>query len=98
LRAVAESLPVIEALCPVTVGFAAAGRILEDVSFINASGLVRRGAIRRVGAPALAFFERAEWMQAWFPRSADEVTRLCGRLHTRLDQAAGASLDVARAV
>jgi hypothetical protein len=98
LRAVAESLPAIEALCPVTVGFAAAGRILEDVSFINASGLVRRGAIRRVGAPALAFFERAEWMQAWFPRRADEVTRLCGRLHARLDQAAGASLDVARAV
>jgi hypothetical protein len=85
LRAVAESLPAIERLCPVTAGFAAPGRILHDVSFINASGLVRRGAIRRVGAPPLAFFERDEWMRAWFPRQANEVIRLCRRLHAIFD-------------
>jgi len=95
LRAVAESVPAVEALCPVTVGFAAPGRILRDVSFINASGLVRRGAIRRVGAPPLAFFERPEWIAAWFPRHADEVTRLSRRLHALLDGAPGASHGVA---
>jgi len=86
LRAVAESIPAIEALCPVTVGVAAPGRILHDVSFINASGLVRRGAIRRAGAPPLAFFERPEWMRAWFPTQVDAVTRLCRRLHPLLDR------------
>jgi hypothetical protein len=98
LRAVAESVPAIEALCPVTAGFAAPGQILRDVSFINASGLVCRGAIQRVGAPPLAFFERPEWMAAWFPRQIDEVTRLCRRLHALLDGAADASPGVAHAV
>jgi hypothetical protein len=98
LRAVAESVPPIAALCPVTVGFAAPGQITRDVSFINASGLVRRGAIRRAGAPPLAFFERAEWMTAWFPERAEEVTRLCRRLHALLDDVPGASAGVARAV
>jgi hypothetical protein len=85
LRGVAESIPAIQRLCPITVGFAAPGRILDDVSFINASGLVRRGAIRRVGAPPLALFEREEWMAAWFPRSRDEVMTLCRRLHGMID-------------
>jgi hypothetical protein len=98
LRAVAESVPKIERLCPVTVGFAAPGCILRDVSFINASGLVRRGAIRRLDAAPLAFFERPEWMHVWFPRHADEITRLCRRLHAILDDASGASVGVARAV
>ena len=97
-RGVAESVPAIERLCPVTVGFAAPGRILRDVSFINASGLVRRGAIRRVGASPLAFFERPEWIAAWFPGSADEVTRLCRRLNALVDAPPGASVGVARAV
>jgi len=100
LRAVAESVPAVERLCPVTIGFAAPGRILEDVSFINASGLVRRGAIRRAGAPPLAFFERPEWMRAWFPSGAAEIVRVCRRLHALLDTPAraGASLGAARAV
>src|SRR5207248_10898375 len=76
LRAVADSLHTFAAF-PVTAGFAAQGRILDDVSFINASGLVRRGAIRRVGAAPLAFFEREEWMHAWFPRHAADVTHVC---------------------
>ena len=84
LRAVAESLDGIRALCPVSVGVAAGGRMLEDVSFINASGLARRGAIRRAGAPPLAFFEREEWMRAWFPGYDAEVTRLCQRLSALL--------------
>ncbi len=84
LRAVAESLDGVRAICPVTAGVAARGRILDDVSFINASGLARRGAIRRAGAPPLAFFEREEWMRAWFPGYADDVTRLCRQLNARL--------------
>jgi hypothetical protein len=81
LRGVAASLAPIAALCPVTAGLAAPGRLLEDVSFINASGLVRRGAIRRAGQPPLAFFERPEWMRAWFPADHVELTALCRHLH-----------------
>ena len=98
LRGVAESVPAVARLCPVTIGFAAPGRILTDVSFINAGGLVRRGAIRRAGASPLAFFERPEWMQAWFPACAAEVVGVCRRLHALLDGPAGASFGAARAV
>jgi hypothetical protein len=86
LRAVAESLADVARLAPVTAGFTAAGRILDDVSFINASGLVRRGAIRPVGEQPLAFFERPEWMEAWFPGYHDEVLALCRELNARLEK------------
>ncbi len=85
LRCVAETLPSIEALCPVTPGLAAPGRILEEVSFINASGLVRRGAIRRAGGTPLAFFERPAWIHAWFPGHADEILDCCRRLAGMLE-------------
>ena len=85
LRGVAESLRSIQALCPITVGFAALGRILDEVSFINAAGLVRRISIRRAGQPSLAFFDRPAWMHAWFPGYADEVIALCRRLHALLE-------------
>jgi hypothetical protein len=85
LRGVAESLPALRALCPVTCGFAAPGRLLDDVSFINATGLVRRGAIRRAGASPLAFFERPEWMHAWFGTAAAEIIERCARLHALLE-------------
>ena len=85
LRGVAESLHSIQALCPVTIGFAAPGRILDEVSFINAAGLVRRMSIRRVGQPSLAFFDRPEWMHAWFPGYAAEVIAACRRLNALLE-------------
>ena len=81
LRAVADSLTSVAAMAPVSAGVAAAGRILEDVSFINASGLVHRGAIRRSERASLAFFERPEWMEAWFPGYAEEIVKLCRELH-----------------
>jgi hypothetical protein len=84
LRAVAESLPRVAALCPVSAGFAAPGRLLEEVSLINASGLFRRGAIRRAGAPPLAFHERPEWIRAWFPHHADQVIALCREIADRV--------------
>ena len=77
LRAVGESLAEIGKLAPIEAGFVAHGRLLEDVSFINASGLVRRGAIRRTDQPPLAFHERPEWMRAWFLDNADNVTTHC---------------------
>lgn len=85
LRAVADSLGPVAALCPVTAGIAAAGRILHDVSFINASGLVLRVAIRRPGRPPLAFFDRPEWLLAWFPRAHAEVLALCRQLNALLE-------------
>ncbi|HEX4996239.1 MAG TPA: hypothetical protein VFX87_14745, partial [Methylomirabilota bacterium] len=85
LRGVAESIVAVAALCPVTAGVAAPGRRLHDVSFINASGLVRRVAIRRAGLPPLAFFERPEWLRAWFPEVHAEVLAVCRRLNALLD-------------
>jgi adenine/guanine phosphoribosyltransferase-like PRPP-binding protein len=85
LRAVAESLAQVAELAPVTAGFAAPGRMLDDVSFINASGLVKRGAIRLSGRPPLAFYERPEWMEAWFPSDHAEITALCRELAATLD-------------
>ena len=93
LRGVAESVPPLAALCPITVGVAAPGRILRDVSFLNATGLVLRVAIRRRGAPALAFFDRPEWIRAWFPGRADEILDLCRRLNALLEAAPDPSTD-----
>jgi hypothetical protein len=85
LRGVAESIAAVAALCPITAGVAAPGRMLHDVSFINASGLVRRIAIRRPGQPALAFFDRPEWIRAWFPRTHEQVLALCRKLNALLE-------------
>jgi hypothetical protein len=90
LRGVARSIAAIAARCPITAGVAAPGRLLEDVSFINASGLVRRVAIRRRGLPPLAFFDRPEWIRAWFPATHREVLALCARLNALLEPATGA--------
>jgi hypothetical protein len=87
LRAVGDSLASVAKLCPIDAGFVAHGRLLEDVSFINASGLVRRGAIRRAGQTPLAFYERQEWMSAWFPKDAEEVTARCAALARLLGEA-----------
>jgi hypothetical protein len=85
LRGVAASLATIAALCPIAIGFAAPGRLLDEVSFINASGLVMRVGIRRPDRPPQAFFERPVWLQAWFPDHADEVIALCQRLNSILE-------------
>jgi hypothetical protein len=85
LRGVAASLMDIAALCSITIGFAAPGRLLDDVSFINASGLVMRVGIRHPEQPPQAFFERTMWMHAWFPDYADEVIALCQRLNAILE-------------
>jgi hypothetical protein len=92
LRAVAESLPPLAAVCPVSAGFAAPGKLLDEVSFINASGLVRRGAIRRAGRPPQAFFERPEWMHDWFGDAAVALIERCRRLNALLEPDGQASL------
>ena len=85
LRGVAASLATITTLCPIASGFAAPGRLLDEVSFINASGLVLRVGIRRPDRPPQAFFERPRWMHAWFPGYADEVIALCQQLNAILE-------------
>jgi hypothetical protein len=85
LRGVAASLAGVTALCPIAIGFAAPGRLLDEVSFINASGLVMRVGIRHPDEPPQAFFERPMWMHAWFPGYADEVIALCRRLNAILE-------------
>jgi hypothetical protein len=85
LRGVAASLATIRTLCPIASGFAAPGSLLDEVSFINASGLVMRIGIRHRNHPPQAFFQRPIWMKAWFPGYADEVIALCRRLNTILE-------------
>ena len=53
--------------------------------FINASGLVLRVGIRRRARPPLAFFERPQWIRAWFPGRDREVIAACRRLNALLD-------------
>ena len=90
-RGVADSIREIGRLCPIAAGFTAHGRLLDDVSFINASGLVLRIAVRRRDGPPLAFFERPEWIHAWFPGSDAEVIELSARLNALLEPARPAS-------
>ena len=85
LRGVAVSVASIAGLCAITAGFAAPGRLLEEVSFINASGLVMRVGIRHPAQPPQAFFERPMWIHAWFPEHAGEVITLCERLSVFLE-------------
>lgn len=85
LRGVAASIARVAALCPITAGVAAPGRLLEEVSFINASGLVRRIAIRRPGQRPLAFLDRPEWLRAWFPGDHAAILDLCRRLNALLE-------------
>ena len=85
LRGVAESIGMIRDIVPISAGFAAPGRILDEVSFINASGLVRSIAIRRQDQPSQAFFERPQWIRAWFPGRADEVIDACRILNRLLE-------------
>jgi hypothetical protein len=87
LRGVAPSITAVAALCPITAGVSAPGRLLEDVSFINAAGLVLRISIRRQGRAPLAFFDRPEWIRAWFPGAHAEALALCRRLNALLEPA-----------
>ena len=85
LRGVGETLATLATLCPVTAGVAAPGRRLDEVSFINATGLVLRVSIRRRGQPPLAFFDRPEWLRSWFPGYDGQVLDLCRRLNALLE-------------
>lgn len=87
LRGIAESVARVERLCPISIGFSAPGRMLDEISFINASGLVLRVGIRRPNQSPMAFFERPMWMQAWFPEHAEAVIEACRQLNAVLEPA-----------
>jgi hypothetical protein len=91
LRGVGETLDALARECPVTAGVAAPGRRLDDVSFINATGLVLRVSIRRRGQPPLAFFDRPRWLQSWFPDYHEAVRDRCRRLNALLEAPVAAS-------
>ena len=80
-------------LCPITAGVAAPGMLLSEISLINATGLVLRVAIRRRGREPLAFFDRPEWLRAWFPGYDREVLELCRRLNALLEPSSGAATE-----
>ena len=84
LKAVEQTANRLRQKCTVTVGFAASGTINEEVSIINATGLVYRVAIRTRHGPDMAFFDRPEWMRAWFPADHQKITELCQRLNATL--------------
>ena len=85
LRGVGETLDALAAEHPVTAGVVVPGRLLDDVSLINATGLVLRVSIRRRGQPPLAFFDRPAWLRSWFPGYHLQVLDLCRRLNAVLD-------------
>lgn len=93
LRGIAESVSRVQRLCPVSIGFSAPGRMLDEISFINASGLVLRVGIRRPGQSPMAFFERPMWMHAWFPGRAEEVIEACRQLNAVLESDDNFRLD-----
>lgn len=80
LQALAASLPRIRAFCPVYAGLELNGIPERDVSIIKASHLFEPGAIRRADGRDLAFYERPEWLRAWFPVNAEHVIELCDEL------------------
>ena len=86
LKAVAATVERLRERCPVTVGFSAPGTILDEVSIINATGLVYRVAIRPRHGPPMAFFERPEWMRAWFPTDHPYLIDICARLNAAVTQ------------
>ena len=94
LRGVGETLGALASLCPITAGVAAPGRRLEEVSFINATGLVLRVSIRRQGKSSLAFFDRPEWLRSWFPGYDGQVLDLCRRLNALLDPPGEATTSI----
>lgn len=77
LQGIAASIAAIRRICPVTAGLEIHGDPGVGVSVIKASHLFIRGAVRPAQQPALAFFERQLWMEAWFPRNARLVIALC---------------------
>ncbi len=84
LKAVGETADRLRQKCEITIGFAAPGTINEDVSIINATGLVYRVAIRTRLGPDMAFFDRPQWMRAWFPADHEKIIELCQRLNAKV--------------
>jgi len=42
-------------------------------------------AIRRPGQAPLAFFDRPEWIRAWFPGAHAEILAICQRLNALIE-------------
>ena len=79
LQVIEESLSEVEELCQISYGFKMIGKKEKDISIIRASSLFQKGATV-TKTKKLAFFEREEWMNGWFPKNASTIVSLCRKL------------------
>lgn len=80
LQGVAGSLNALRRRCTVHAGVELFGEPERDLTVIKASHLFEPGAIRSATGD-LAFYERPDWMAAWFPDAAGPIVAVCARLH-----------------
>ena len=75
-----ESLAVVKKRCSVRLAASIQGRRDKEVSLIRASGLFKPGAILPSRGKPLAFYQRTQWMRAWFPENYRQIISVCHQL------------------
>ena len=79
LQGVASTLATLRGRGRVHAGIELAGERERDLTVIKASHLFEPGAIHTTRGD-LAFYERREWMDAWFADASATIVALCERL------------------
>ncbi len=85
LQGINKSLEKISNYCPVICGFKIEGEIEKDVTIIKTSGLFLNNAIRRKNRKPLAFYQRPEWINSWFPNNNLLIIRICQKLNELIE-------------
>ncbi len=80
LQGIAESLDQLANKMLIYCAHSIVGIPEKEVSIIRLSGLFLPGSIRLENGQELAFWQRPEWMQAWFPTNATDITQYCSQL------------------
>lgn len=71
---------------PVIAATLLPGRIDSEISIIKATGLFTSGAIRGEDGVNKAFFQRPEWLKAWFPQNFQSIYELCQHIYNSLEE------------